>query len=49
MVFGDEILQFFVPQVKLMLSSEDWKTVETAVLALGTIAEGVYGGREGGG
>ena len=42
---GEEILQFFVPQVKLMLSSDDWKTVEAAVLALGTVAEGVYGGR----
>ena len=41
MAFGDEILQFFVPQVKLMLSSDDWKIVEAAVLALGTVAEGV--------
>ena len=39
---GDEILQFFVPQVKLMLSSDDWKTVEAAVFALGAVAEGVY-------
>jgi transportin-1 len=37
---GDEILQFFVPQVKLMLSSDDWKTVEAAVFGLGTVAEG---------
>ena len=45
--FGDEILQFFVPQVKLMLSSDDWKTVEAAVFGLGTVAEGVCVGVHG--
>lgn len=43
-VFGDELLPFVLPQVQTNLNHADWRYRESAILAIGAVAEGCKNG-----
>jgi transportin-1 len=42
--FGDELLPLLLPEVQARLEGADWRARESAILALGAVAEGCAGG-----
>jgi transportin-1 len=41
-VFGDDLLPVLMPIVEGRLANEDWRARESAILALGAVAEGCH-------